>query len=66
MIARPDFYAREKAPVTDTYVLVDRSGRALGVAVRCEAGERLPEVVVTDSNPIGYVRAHRIVEHLSE
>lgn len=46
----------EIAPVEGTYVLVDRSGEALSIAVRLDVGERLPEVVVAGSDPIAYVR----------
>jgi hypothetical protein len=58
--ATPEYRAHEKAPVEDTYVLVDRSGEVLSVAVRCEEGERLPEVTVVGSNPAGYIRVGRV------
>jgi len=60
LIATPEYRAHERAPAEDTYVLVDRSGEILSVAVRCEEGERLPELAVAGSNPIGYVRIGRI------
>jgi hypothetical protein len=56
MYATPEYRPHEKAPVEDTYVLVDRSGEVLSVAVYCHEGEVLPELAVSGSNPIGYVR----------
>lgn len=56
MHATPEYRPHQIAPVEDTYVLVDRSGEVLSVAVYCHEGEVLPEVAVSGSNPIGYIR----------
>jgi hypothetical protein len=46
----------EAAPAEDSYVLIDRSGKALNIAIWRREGERLPIVAVAGSNPTGYVR----------
>ncbi len=56
MKATPEYRPHQIAPVEDTYVLVDRSGEVLSVAVYCHEGEVLPELAVSGSNPIGYIR----------
>jgi len=45
----------EMAPVEGTYVLIDTMGEALPVAMWRYEGEELPELVVTGSEPFGYV-----------
>jgi hypothetical protein len=60
MIATPEYRAHQEAPAEDTYVLVDRSGVVLDVAVRCEEGERLPELAVAGYSPAGYIRVGEI------
>ena len=59
MKATPEYRPHQIAPVEDMYVLVDRSGEVLSVAVFCHEGDELPEVAVSGSNPIGYVRIGR-------
>jgi hypothetical protein len=49
----------EAAPADDAYVLIDRSGKALNVAIWRRKGERLPVVTVAGSRPLGY---HRVSE----
>lgn len=56
MIATPQYWPREIAPAEDVYVAVDSSGEVLGMGVRREEGQELPELVALDSQPIGYVR----------
>ncbi len=48
------FKPGEVVHVAGTYVLIDRSDRPVGVAVRFEEGQRLP-LAVADDGPIGYV-----------
>lgn len=54
--ATPLYRPHEPAPAKDTYIAVDDTGEALTVAVLCIKGEKLPELAVLGSNPIGYVR----------
>lgn len=56
MPVTPEYRVHQEAPVEGTYVLVDTSGVVLDIAVRCEEGERLPELAVTGRRPGGYIR----------
>jgi hypothetical protein len=60
MKATPRYRPHELAPVEDAYVLVDRSGEVLSVSVWRRKGERLPELAVAGSNPIGYIRVGEV------
>jgi hypothetical protein len=56
MHATPIYRSGTLAPADDTYALIDRSGKALNVAIWRREGERLPVVAVAGSRPAGYVR----------
>lgn len=65
MFATPRYRPHETVPAEGIYVAIDRSGEVLSVAVRRKKGQELPELLATDSEPMGYIRIGEGVEPLS-
>ncbi len=65
MIATPRYRPHAIAPAEDVYIAVNSSGEVLGIGVRREKGEKLPELVALDSKPVGYIRIGEIEAILS-
>jgi hypothetical protein len=60
MKAKPIYRLGGIAPADDTYALIDRSGKALNVAIWRWEGERLPPLAVAGARPAGYIRVGEI------